>query len=152
MRFQIEFWWYFAVAAVRHGVPYLAKRAWRLLFDRRSLDWCSSPAAGAWISWSPRLGFNFDLDVNFVPGHKADLDEPDDVGYGPELSIGFGLGWFDGGLSIPNDTHEDNLISMPTHYCVCGEETQARIANYCTGCDEVDCTCELTELGRPLFM
>lgn len=152
MRFQIEFWWWIAVIALQTGVPYLAKRLWRLLFDYRQLNWHSSRAADAWISWGPHFGFNFDIDLSFIPGHKADPDEPDDLGYGPELSVGFGLGWIDGGLTIPNDNHPDSLLMPPKHYCACGGESQTRLTYHCTGCDEVDCTCELTEPGRPLFL
>ncbi len=153
MNFQTaQFWWWIAVVSVQAAVPHLAKRAWWLLFDYRQLTWKSSPAAEAWLSWGPRFGFGFDLDFSFVPGHKADPDDEYDSGYGPELRVGFGLGWIDGGLTIPNDNHPDNLMMLPKHYCACGEETQARIAHYCIGCDEVDCTCELTEPGRPLFL
>lgn len=153
MYFQTaQFWWWIAVASVQTGVPYLAKRAWHLLFDYRKLEWCSSTAVDAWISWGPRFGFSFDVNLSFIPGHKGDPDDEHDLGYGPELQMGFGLGWIDGGITIPNDNHPDNNHLMPKHYCSCGEETQSRIANYCTGCDEVDCTCELTEPGRPLFM
>ncbi len=150
---EIEFWWYMAVAAVRHGVPPLVKRAWRLLFDYRQLTWKSSRTAEAWLSWGPRFGFSFDLDFSFGPGRKATSDEPGDFSYGPELRVGFGLGWIDGGLTIPNENHPDNDgLTVPKHYCSCGEQTQSRIAYYCTGCDEVACTCELTEPGRPLFL
>lgn len=153
MRFQIEFWWWAAVTAMQVGVPYLAKRAWRLLFDYRQLDWCSSRAAEAWISWGPRFGFGFDVDLSFLPGHKSASEwEPGDLGYGPELRVGFGLGWIDGGFNIPNDNHPDNGLMVPKHYCACGAESQTRLAYHCIGCDEVDCTCELTEPGRSLFL
>ncbi len=153
MNFQtVQFWWWIAVASASAAVPHLAKRAWRLLFDYREFTWRSSRAAEAWISWSPRFGFSFDVELGLIPGHKADEDEPNDIGYGPELRLGFGLGWVGCGLSIPNDNHPDNNILMPKHYCSCGAETQSRIAHYCTGCDEVDCTCRLAEPGPPLFL
>ncbi len=154
MNFQTaQFWFWIAVASVQTGVPQLAKSAWRLLFDYRQFTWRSSRAAEAWLSWGPRFGFGFDLDFSFLPGHKSAPEwEPGDLGYGPELRVGFGLGWLDGGLTIPNDNHPDNDLAAPKHYCSCGEETQSRIAHYCPGCDEVDCTCELAESGRPLFL
>lgn len=148
---EIEFWWYFIVIAVKDGGERLAKRVWGLLFDFREFAWRSSRAVDAWITWGPRFGFSFDINLSFIPGHKADPDDEYDSGYGPELRVGFGLGWVDGGLTIPNDNHPDNLLEAPTHYCACGAETRPRIAHFCTGCDEVDCTCELAEPGPPLF-
>lgn len=149
---EVEFWWYMVVAAVKHGTEGLAKRLWRLAFDHRQLSWESASSAEAWITWGPRFGFSFDVNLSFIPGHKADPDDEYDDDYGPELHVGFGLGWIDGGLDIPNGNHPDTHILLPTHYCSCGAETKSRIAHYCTGCDEVNCICELTEPGRPLFM
>lgn len=86
------------------------KRIFHLLCDPRSVGWYTRRWANAWIQWHPRIHFGFDFDVYLNLGHKADLDagEDEDMSWGPEFGLTFGVPWFDFALTIPNDCYKDD--------------------------------------------
>jgi hypothetical protein len=123
----------------------ILRRVFHFLFDDRYVALCRWRPAHLWFAWTPYIGGSVDVNIQFIPSHKAHSRDEDDVSWGPEFRFGADLLWISFGVTIPNDDYPDNNVEVPPHYCrSCGREAEPMISYRCTGCDEhVDsCPCD----------
>lgn len=127
----------------------MSKRLWHILFDARYIALRRWRPFHFWFAWDAYLGGSVDVDIQFIPAHKARFaDEDDDLSWGPELKLGATLLWVSFGLTIPNDDHPANEVKVPPRHCAkCGNETEGIIAQRCTGCGKLAVVCGCDPVG-----
>ncbi len=82
-------------------------RIFHLLCDYRWFSWRGSRLINLWVCWHPRIGFGFDFYVDFIPGHRAESNDANDLDREAEFRFGGSLLWLDFNVSVPNDDYPE---------------------------------------------